>query len=203
VTSIAKAAVAPNPKLKWDEWTADYSLVRDLIEATYPDQFGAYNERMFEPSGFYRGNSAHDRVWKTEEKKAVFTTPKQLNALSFDDAEGRFRLITMRSNDQFNTTIYGYSDRFRGIEGTRDVLLMCREDIRSAGLSEGQEVKLVSDFNDGVRRELPGLKVREHNLPKGTIGAYYPEANVLIAIDHHDELSKTPASKAVPVRIEA
>jgi anaerobic selenocysteine-containing dehydrogenase len=80
---------------------------------------------------------------------------------------------------------------------------MCREDIRSAGLSEGQEVKLVSDFNDGVRRELPGLKVREHNLPKGTIGAYYPEANVLIAIDHHDELSKTPASKAVPVRIEA
>ncbi|WP_313592305.1 FdhF/YdeP family oxidoreductase [Agrobacterium cavarae] len=203
VTSIAKATVAPNPKLKWDEWTADYSLVRDLIEATYPDQFGAYNERMFEPSGFYRGNSAHDRVWKTEEKKAVFTTPKQLNALSFDDAEGRFRLITMRSNDQFNTTIYGYSDRFRGIEGTRDVLLMCREDIYSAGLSEGQEVKLVSDFNDGVRRELAGLKVREHNLPRGTIGAYYPEANVLIAIDHHDELSKTPASKAVPVRIEA
>ncbi|WP_312929563.1 FdhF/YdeP family oxidoreductase [Agrobacterium cavarae] len=203
VTSIAKAAVASNPKLKWDEWTADYSLVRDLIEATYPDQFRAYNERMFEPSGFYRGNSAHNRVWKTEEKKAVFTTPKQLNALSFDDAEGRFRLITMRSNDQFNTTIYGYSDRFRGIEGTRDVLLMCREDIHSAGLSEGQEVKLVSDFNDGVRRELAGLKVREHNLPRGTIGAYYPEANVLIAIDHHDELSKTPASKAVPVRIEA
>lgn len=109
----------------------------------------------------------------------------------------------MRSNDQFNTTIYGYSDRFRGIEGTRDVVLISRSDIDAAGLVEGQIVKLVSDFGDGIRRELGGLKVTAHNLPSGTIGAYYPEANVLNAIDHHDELSKTPASKAIPVRIEA
>lgn len=108
----------------------------------------------------------------------------------------------MRSNDQFNTTIYGYSDRFRGIEGTRDVVLMSDEDIRTAGLREGQVVTLVGDFDDSVRRELCGLKVTAHNLPPGTIGAYYPEANVLVAIDHHDEQSKTPASKAVPVRIE-
>ncbi|WP_337269641.1 FdhF/YdeP family oxidoreductase [Oryzifoliimicrobium ureilyticus] len=202
VTGIAKAVLDPHPKLKWDEWTGDYSLVRDLIEATYPDQFKNFNERMFQPGGFYRGNSAHERVWKTEEKKAVFTTPSQLNALTFDDADGRYRLITMRSNDQFNTTIYGYSDRFRGIEGTRDVVLMCPDDIQDAGLSEGQKVTLVSDFRDGVRRELAGLTVTEHNLPRGTIGAYYPEANVLVAIDHHDALSKTPASKAVPVRIE-
>lgn len=202
VTSIAKATVTPNSKLKWDEWTGDYSLVRELIEATYPDQFDRYNDRMFQAGGFYRGNAAHERVWRTEEKKAVFTTPKQLNALSFGDAEGRYRLVTMRSNDQFNTTIYGYSDRFRGIEGTRDVVLMCPDDILSAGLSEGQIITLVSDFEDGVRRELPGLKVTAHSLPRGTIGAYYPETNVLVAIDHHDELSKTPASKAVPVRIE-
>jgi len=109
--------------------------------------------------------------------------------LAFGDAEGRYRLVTMRSNDQFNKTIYGYSDRFRGIEGTRDVVLMCADDIRSAGLH-------------GITRELPDLKVTQHNLPRGTIGAYYPEANVLVAIDHHDELSKTPASKAVPVRIQ-
>lgn len=202
VTGIAVATVAPHPKLKWEEWTGDYGLVRDLIEATYPNQFERYNDRMFQPGGFYRGNAAHERVWKTEEKKAIFTTPKQLNALAFSDAVGRYRLITMRSNDQFNTTIYGYSDRFRGIEGTRDVVLMCADDIQSAGLKGGQVVTLVSDFEDGISRELPGLKVTEHNLPRGTIGAYYPEANVLVAIDHHDDLSKTPASKAVPVRIQ-
>jgi molybdopterin-dependent oxidoreductase alpha subunit len=203
VTGIAKAAVSPNPKLKWDAWTGDYGLVRDLIEASYPDDFRDYNKRMFEPGGFYRGNAARNRVWKTDEGKAVFTTPQQLNALAFGDAAGRYRLMTLRSNDQFNTTIYGYSDRFRGIEGTRDVVLMSGADIQAAGLKEGQIVTLVSDFEDGQRRALPGLRVTEHNLPPGTIGAYYPEANVLVAIDHHDELSKTPASKAVPVRIEA
>ena len=202
VTGIAKAALAPSPKLKWDEWTDDYSLVRDLIEATYPKDFRDYNARMFEPGGFYRGNDAHDRVWNTEEKKAVFTTPTQLNALAFNDADGRFRLVTMRSNDQFNTTIYGYSDRFRGIEGTRDVVLMCQGDIDAAGLETGQSITLVSDFGDGIRRELGGLVVTLHNLPRGTICAYYPEANVLNAIDHHDQMSKTPASKTIPVRIE-
>ncbi|WP_421359222.1 FdhF/YdeP family oxidoreductase [Agrobacterium rosae] len=202
VTGIAKAALAPNPKLKWDEWTGNYGLVRDLIEFTYPKDFKDYNARMFQPGGFYRGNNAHKRIWNTDEKKAVFTAPHQLNALSFEDADGRFRLVTMRSNDQFNTTIYGYSDRFRGIEGTRDVVLMCAQDIAAAGLHEGQKITLVSDFNDGKRRELGGLSVRTHNLPRGTIGAYYPEANTLISIDHHDELSKTPASKAIPVRIE-
>jgi molybdopterin-dependent oxidoreductase alpha subunit len=203
VTGIAKATLDPRPALKWDEWTGDYSLVRDLIEFTYPKDFRDYNARMFQPGGFYRGNDAHNRVWNTEEKKAVFTTPTQLNALAFEDADGRYRLSTLRSNDQFNTTIYGYSDRFRGIEGTRDVVLMCEDDIAAAGLQAGQTVTLVSDFDDGIRRELGGLTVRAHNLPKGTIGAYYPECNVLIDIDHHDALSKTPASKAVPVRIEA
>jgi molybdopterin-dependent oxidoreductase alpha subunit len=201
VTGIANATIAPNPKLKWEEWTGDYSLVRELIEFTYPKDFKDYNSRSFEPGGFYRGNDAHQRVWNTEEKKAVFTRPDRLNALSFEDRSGRFRLITMRSNDQFNTTIYGYSDRFRGIEGTRDVVLMCSSDIEAAGLTEGQTVTLVSDFDDGVRRELTGLTVTAHQLPEGTIGAYYPEANVLNAIDHHDEMSKTPASKAIPVRI--
>ncbi len=201
VAGIAKATLAPHPKLKWDEWTGDYSLVRDLIEYSYPKDFKDYNARMFQPGGFYRGNSAHERVWKTPEKRAIFTTPDRLNALSFGPADGRFRLVTLRSNDQFNTTIYGYSDRFRGIEGTRDVVLMCAADIASAGLAEGQRVALVSDFEDGKPRELAGLEVRAHDLPAGTIAAYYPECNVLNAIDHHDELSKTPASKAIPVRI--
>ncbi|MET1045943.1 MAG: FdhF/YdeP family oxidoreductase [Hyphomicrobium sp.] len=203
VTGIAKMTLAPHPKLKWDEWTGDYGLVRALIEYSYPKDFKDYNSRLFQPGGFYRGNGAHEREWQTPEKKALFTTPGQLNALSFADAKGRYRLVTIRSNDQFNTTIYGYSDRFRGIEGTRDVVLMCEADIASAGLVQGQRVALVSDFEDGKRREVAGLEVRRHDLPSGTIAAYYPECNVLNAIDHHDELSKTPASKAIPVRIEA
>lgn len=201
VAGIAKATLDAKPTFRWDEWTADYALVRDLIEATYPDDFKGYNARLFEPGGFYRGNDAHERIWNTEEKKAVFTKPERMNALSFEDTPGRYRLVTMRSNDQFNTTIYGYSDRFRGIEETRDVVLMCPEDIEAAGLSEGQTIALVSDFGDGRHRELGGLAVRAHKLPRGTIGGYYPECNVLNAIDHHDELSKTPAAKAIPVKI--
>jgi len=202
VAGIAKTTLEPNPKLQWEAWTGDYSLVRDLIERTYPDDFKNFNARLFEPGGFYRGNDARNRIWNTQEKKAIFTTPTQLNALSFAEDDGRYRLVTLRSNDQFNTTIYGYSDRFRGIEGTRDVVLMSEADMHEAGLSEDQIITLVSDFGDGIRRELGGLAVRTHNLPKGTIAAYYPEANVFNAVDHCDELSKTPASKAIPVRIE-
>ena len=201
VTGIAKAVLAPNPKLKWDEWTGNYALVRDLIEKTYPDDFRDYNKRMFQAGGFYRGNGAHQRIWKTDSGKAVFTTPGALNSVGFKDAPGRYRLITMRSNDQFNTTIYGYSDRFRGIEGTRDVLLMNPDDIAAAGLVNGQTVRLIGDAEDGVDRQLGGLTLTAYNIPQGTLAGYYPECNVLIPIGLHDELSKTPASKSIPVRV--
>ena len=116
-----------------------------------------------------------------------------MSATGFSDAPGRYRLITMRSNDQFNTTIYGYSDRMRGIEGTRDVLLINPDDMRRAGLYEGQIVSLVSDAEDGVHREVSGLKVTPFLLPDGCIGSYYPEMNPLAALSHHDQNSKTPA----------
>ncbi|VVT02294.1 Protein YdeP [Sphingomonas sp. EC-HK361] len=203
VAGIAKTALAPNPKLTWDAWTGDYGLVRDLIEKTYPDDFRDYNKRMYDAGGFYRGNAAHERVWKTESGKAVFTTPDEANAIGFADAPGRYRLVTLRSNDQFNTTIYGYSDRFRGIEGTRDVLLMNPDDIAEAALVDGQTVRLITDVDDGQHRALGGLKLTAYKLPRGTVASYYPECNVLVPIGHHDQLSKTPASKSIPVRIEA
>ncbi len=202
IAGIAKALVPANPKVKWDDWLGDYSLVRDLIEKTYPKDFRDYNGRLFTPGGFYRGNAAHERVWNTEVKKAMFTTPHVLHANGFDDAPGRYRLITMRSNDQFNTTIYGYEDRFRGIKGTRDVVLMNADDIEAAGFSPGDIVRLTTDVDDGHMRELGGLTLTPYNIPRGTIGGYYPECNVLVPVDHHDELSKTPASKSVPVRME-
>jgi molybdopterin-dependent oxidoreductase alpha subunit len=203
VAGIAKATLAPSDRLKWDDWTADYGLVRELIEQTYPEDFRDFNVRMFEPGGFYRGNAAHDRVWKTESGKAVFTTPGELGAAGFEERPGRFRLVTLRSNDQFNTTIYGYSDRFRGIEGTRDVLLMNPQDIAEAGLTDGTTVRLITDVDDGTDRRLGGLKLTAYKLPRGTVAGYYPECNVLVPLSHHDTLSGTPASKSIPVRIEA
>ncbi len=203
VAGLAKATLPENPRVKWDEWVADYGRVRDLIAETYPNEFHGFNDRMFTPGGFYRGNAARDRIWKTESGKAEFTTPDVMTSIGFDDAPGRYRLLTMRSNDQFNTTIYGLSDRLRGIEGRRDVLLMNPADIQRAGLVDGQMVSLLADAEDGVHREVGPLKVTSFRLPDGCLGAYYPEMNPLIALSHHDEQSKTPASKSVPVRIRA
>ncbi|QOT74030.1 FdhF/YdeP family oxidoreductase [Sphingobium fuliginis] len=201
VAGMAKATLPPNPKLEWDAWTADYARIRDRIEESYPDQFHDFNDRVFTPGGFYRGNSARERIWKTESGKAQFTVPKTMSSVGFEPAVGRYRLVTLRSNDQFNTTIYGYSDRLRGIEGTRDVVLMNPEDMGAAGLREGQVVSLASDAGDGVHRQVDGLAVTPFLLPRGCLGAYYPEMNPLVPLWYHDEQSKTPAAKGVPVRI--
>jgi molybdopterin-dependent oxidoreductase alpha subunit len=203
IAGMAKATLPPNPNVPWDRWIAHYGRIRDLIEETYPDQFADFNARLFTPGGFYRGNSARERIWKTDSGKAQFTVPEHMSAAGFDDAPGRYRLITLRSNDQFNTTIYGYSDRLRGIEGTRDVLLMHPDEIARAGLEEGQVVGLVTDAEDGIHREVGGLKVTPFLLPAGCVASYYPEMNVLVPLQHHDRESKTPAGKSVPVRIVA
>jgi molybdopterin-dependent oxidoreductase alpha subunit len=203
VAGIAKATLPPNPKVDWDRWVGDYGIVRERIEETYPEFFKKFNERLFVPGGFYRGNTARERIWKTESGKAEFTVPKSLSAAGFEDAPGRWRLMTLRSNDQFNTTIYGYSDRLRGVEGTRDVLLINPRDIARAGLREGQVVTLVSDADDGKERLRPGVTVTPFDLPDGCIATYYPEANPLLPLSHHDGPSKTPAAKAIPVRIRA
>ena len=203
VVELAKATLAPNPKVPWDTWVNDYATIRDAIEQTYPDQFRDFNKRMWQPGGFHRPNSARERVWKTATGKANFIQPPALVATGFDDAPGRFRLMTMRSNDQFNTTVYGYDDRFRGIYGTRDVVMMNKDDIAQQGLREGQVVKLVSDAGDGIAREVGGLSVVAFDLPRGCLGGYYPECNPLIPLSHHTLFSMLPAAKSVPVRIVA
>src|SRR5690606_3737105 len=129
------------------------------------------------------------------------TAPEALSAAGFEDRDGRYRLMTLRSNDQFNTTIYGYSDRLRGIEGTRDVLLINPKEMEKLGLHEGQLVGLQTDLDDGRERKVGGLKVLPFNLPDGCVAGYYPELNPLIPLSLHEKLSQTPASKAVPVRV--
>ena len=204
IVRLAKAVLDPNPKVTWDAWLADYSRIRVAIGVTYPEIFYDYDRRMWEPGGFHRPLPARERVWKTKTGRANFITPKALDedADMPEDGPEVLRMITMRSNDQFNTTVYGYSDRFRGIEGTRDVVFMNRDDIDRLGLKEGQQVRLeTSSSRDNIKRELKGLRVTPYDIPAGSIGAYYPEANVLMPIWHYAEGSKVPAAKSIPVRV--
>jgi molybdopterin-dependent oxidoreductase alpha subunit len=202
VAGIAKALLPANPAAPWDEWVGDYAKVRDAIEATYPEDFKDFNRRFHTPGGFRRPNAAAERDFsKVKGGKAAFFTPTALSATGFADEEGVLRLVTVRSNDQFNTTVYGYDDRFRGIRGTRDVLMMNPADIRRHGLADGGEVALVSAVGDGVAREKEGLRVVAYDIPEGCVAGYYPELNGLIPLEHHAEESKVPAAKSIPVRI--
>jgi molybdopterin-dependent oxidoreductase alpha subunit len=202
VAGLARATLAPNPRLRWDDWTGDYSLVRDLIAETWPDQFADMNRRIDIPGGFYRGNAARNRVWKTDSGKAEFTTPTTLDAADLDRRSGRFRLITLRSNDQFNTTVYGLSDRLRGIEGERTIVMMSPKDMAAAGVEAGQRIALVTDLDDGFARRVAGLKVVPYDLPEGALCGYFPELNALAPLSRYDLASHTPAAKAIPVRID-
>jgi anaerobic selenocysteine-containing dehydrogenase len=200
VAELAKATLKPNPKLNWDAWVADYSLVRDAIEKTYPDQFKDFNKRMFEPGGFPRPLEARERKWKTSNGKANFTVPKaMLDPPPVD--EGVFELMTLRADGQFNTTIYNEDDRFRGVYGSRYVVLMNAEDMLELRIRQGDLVTLSTVANDGVERSLSELQVVTYDIPRKSIAGYYPECNGLIPLGHFAEGSKVPAAKSVPVRI--
>lgn len=201
VAGMAKSTLPDNPHVHWDDWTGNYDLIRDLIEKTYPEEFRDFNARMFTPGGFYRGNAARRREWQTESGKADFTSPESLSVLKELLKPGEFTLVTLRSNDQFNTTIYGFSDRLRGLSGKRDILLISPDEIADAGLIEGQSVRIVCAVEDGHRRVSHPLTVTAYDLPRRCVAAYYPEINPLIPLGYYDILSKTPAYKGVPVKI--
>ncbi|MCL3883133.1 FdhF/YdeP family oxidoreductase [Marivita sp. GX14005] len=201
IAGIAEATLDPNPQLKWGEWTRNYDLVRDLIEETYPDDFRDFNARMMEPGGFYRGNAARERDWQTDSGRAKFVAPTTVSALGRNTDGAEMTLVTLRSNDQFNTTIYGFSDRLRGLEGSRDVVLINRDEIARLGLTEGQEVTLQSAIEDGVTRKVGPLKITAFDLPAGCVAGYYPELNPLVPLSYHERNSQTPAYKGAPVRI--
>jgi molybdopterin-dependent oxidoreductase alpha subunit len=200
VAGIAKATLPPNPKVDWDGWCADYSLVRDAIEATYPDQFRDFNKRMFQPGGFPRPLKARERKWATPNGKANFTVPESLTQAERDPPDV-YRLITLRADGQFNTTIYTEDDRFRGVYGSRKVVLMNRADIAALGLAEGERVELMTAIDDGRERRLDGLQIVPYDVPARCIVGYYPECNGLIPLTHHAIGSKVPAAKSIPVRI--
>jgi molybdopterin-dependent oxidoreductase alpha subunit len=205
VAELAKAAAPSGSKIPWDDWVADYSQIRNAIAETYPDIFHDFNARMWQPGGFHRPLGARKRIWKTETGKANFISPKSL-ASDIDlppDQRDVVQLITLRSNGQFNTTVYNYDDRFRGIYGSRHVVLMHRNDIDRFELKEGEMVNLTTAVDDGVERKVEGFRVVAYDIPEGCIAGYYPECNPLLPLWHHAEKSKTPAAKSIPVRVQA
>jgi molybdopterin-dependent oxidoreductase alpha subunit len=203
VAALAKATLKPNPKVPWDGWVADYAAVREAIAETYPALFKDFNEKLFTPGGVRKPLAARDRKWETETGKANFIAPPGLEEDPDMDVSGRevLDLITLRSNDQFNTTVYGYDDRFRGVSGTRDVLFMNESDIARLGLDEGDIVDVFAEAEDGHARRASGLRVVPYGIPEGCCAGYYPELNVLVPLWHHDEQAKTPAAKSIPVTV--
>jgi anaerobic selenocysteine-containing dehydrogenase len=157
---------------------------------------------MFQPGGFHRPIAARDRKWNTKTGKANFVVPTALDADPDMVAPSGdiLRLMTLRSNDQFNTTIYGYDDRFRGVHGTRNVLFMCAQDIDRFGLHDGDMVAVTTVAEDRTR-EVQGLRVTSYDIPAGCVAGYYPECNPLIPLWHHAVASKVPAAKSIPIRV--
>lgn len=200
VAGLAKATLARNQKVDWDAWVADYSLVRDAIELTYPEQFRDFNRRMFEPGGFPRPLAARERQWKTPNGKANFTVPKSALRPPPED-DNVFELMTLRADGQFNTTIYTEDDRFRGIQGSRYVIFMNPDDLAGHGLKPGDLITVSTVANDGVDRSVGELQVVAYDIPRKAMAGYYPELNELIPLWHFAEGSKVPAAKSIPVRI--
>ena len=202
VAGIAQAALAPNPALDWQAWVGDYSLIRAEIARTWPEIFHDFEARMWKPGGFARPIAARQRIWKTPTGKATFVAPASLD--ENPDMPGRpdvLTLFTLRSDGQFNTTIYHNDDRFRGVYGTRRVLLMNPGDIQRLGFAEGDRVTAATLADDGVDRTVAGLRVTPYNVPQGCAAGYFPECNPLIPLWHHAEESMVPAAKAISITL--
>lgn len=197
VAGMARATLGMKSKIDWKTLIADYDRIRDLIAAVIPG-FDDFNRRVREPGGFYLPNGPRERRFPTPEGKALFTVnAAPQTALS----SGQYVLMTIRSHDQFNTTIYGLHDRYRGIYNERRVALMNAADMAAAGLQPGQVVDLFSEY-DGITRLARQFIVVEYAIPSGCIATYFPEANALVPVNHYARESKTPISKSVIVRIQ-
>lgn len=202
VAEIARHSLPPNPAVPWAEWVGNYALVRDAIEATYPDMFRDFNRRLDTPGGFPRPVAARHREWETETGKANFKLPHSLFAgFPSDEDNDVLRLITLRSHDQFNTTVYGYDDRLRGIHKSRMIVMMNRDDRIRLGIEENAFIGLQTVADDGIARAIRNLQVIDYDIPSGTCASYFPECNVLIPLSHHEKDAKTPAAKSIPVKV--
>ena len=187
------------PAADWDAMEGDYSLIRSHIAAVVPG-FEDFEAKIDVPGGFVLPHGPRDsRTFTTDSGLAHFTA----NELQYPKVpEGRLLLQTLRSHDQYNTTIYGKDDRYRGIKNGRRVVFVNQKDLDSFGIADGAMVDLVSEWKDGVDRRAPDFRVVAYSTPAGCAAAYYPETNVLVPLDSKADVSGTPTSKSVVIRLE-
>ncbi|MFF1412190.1 FdhF/YdeP family oxidoreductase [Streptomyces sp. NPDC058289] len=199
VARMARAVLGEASKTPWEEFERDYAAIRDRISRVIPG-FEDFNARVARPGGFQLPHAPRDeRRFPTKTGKANFTAaPVEYPHLP----AGRLLLQTLRSHDQYNTTIYGLDDRYRGITGGRRVVMVNPEDAAELGLADGSYTDLVGEWRDGVERRAPGFRVVHYPTARGCAAAYYPETNVLVPLDSTADTSNTPASKSVVVRFE-
>ncbi|MCU6433358.1 FdhF/YdeP family oxidoreductase [Undibacterium sp. Jales W-56] len=192
--------------IDWLGYARDYSKIRDAIEMVF-DDFYDFNARVAKPGGFHLEIASRERVWKTESGKAQFL----INGVELDTPIHRARekygerlmvLMTTRSHDQYNTTIYAMDDRYRGVFGQRRVVFINKEDLAMLGFAAGEWVDLVSVWDDGVERRADRFLLVEYDIPRGCLGAYYPETNPLVPLDSVGHGSRTPTFKSVPVLLQ-
>ena len=206
VAGMAEAAVG-SALVDWRAYAADYARIRDDIEKVF-DDFRDYNARVAVPGGFHLTVASRERVWKTASGKASFLvapldldTP--LHRARARHGERLMVLMSTRSHDQYNTTIYGMDDRYRGVYGTRRVVFANRDDIAMLGFADGDLVDLIGAWDDGVARRADGFRLVAYDIPRGCLGAYYPETNALVPLASTADGAGTPTSKSVPVLLQA
>ena len=197
-------AMFPNDHIPWRDLVADYDRIRDRISRVV-EGFSDFNARVHKPRGFHLDLPPRSRRWTTATGKANFLAqPLQ------EVVVGRYRpavtdrlfnLMTIRSHDQYNTTIYGFEDRYRGVSGVRNVLFMHAGDMQEMGLAEGDLVDIISHWSDG-QRAAPGYAVVPYDIPRGCLAGYYPELNVLVPLASHADRANTPTSKSIAVTLK-
>lgn len=198
IGGLAAATVGVHHPVPWPSWIGNYDLIRDAIESNIAD-FDRYNERVREDFGFYLPNGPRSGQFTTESGKAHFTVNPVPDHRRKDD---EYLLTTVRSHDQFNTTIYGFNDRYRGIKKDRRIVFMNEEDMKDRGWQARQPVNMINNHGDR-RRVAENFLLVPYDIPRGCLSAYFPEANILVPIDSHDSEVETPSSKRVLVTIEA
>ncbi|XUW92360.1 FdhF/YdeP family oxidoreductase [Burkholderia sp. M6-3] len=200
VAGIARATLGAGSHVDWEHLVASYDRIREKIEIVYP-MFQAYNERIRVPGGFHLASTARERVWATPNGRANFLVFKGLDENPAHHDPDALWLTTMRSHDQYNTTLYSHSDRYRGVFGQRDVVFMNPRELHKRNLHPGERIDVWALSTDGIERVIRSFKVVEYSLPDGCCGAYYPEANPLVPLYAFDPQSRTPSYKSVPVKI--
>lgn len=207
VARLAAATLKGRSKTPWLWLVEDYSRIRDKIEEVF-DDFAGFNEKIKVPGGFRLRNTASERVWNTPTGKANFITYALPTDTPLHQARARlrgdektvvFNLATVRSHDQYNTTIYGNDDRYRGVWGHRRVVFINKDDLKAIGMKAGEWVDITSVYSDGDTRRAEKFVLIEYDIPRGCLASYFPETNSLVPLSSVSIGAGTPTSKSIPV----